>query len=358
MEIPRSAARELTSVAGSPDCAGYGRHTTSASTTREIQDVKQFWQNSRALWLGLALLTTTAVDASAQTTPAQDVAQNLDTSDEALVKQLPGFSNDYADVNGIRLHFVQGGAGQPLFLLGGWPQTWWEFHKIMPDLAKHFRVIAVDIRGQGTSSRPATGYDKKTMAGDIHALARSLGYQRVYIAGHDIGAMVAYSYAANYPDDTLRIALLDVPHPFEGFQQISILPPPHAYEPSSRDFRPHPWWFAMNQVPDLPEQLLQGRMSILQNWVFDYLMKVKSSISPFDRSVFIAAYSSPDAIIADDGWYSDIWPRHRGSQDISQTQDSRAWYRRHQLSSGGDVRRWVPEERPRETTEALVRFFQ
>jgi hypothetical protein len=104
MEIPRSAARELTSVAGSADCAGFGRHTTSASTTREIQDVKQFWQNSRALWLGLALLTTTAVDASAQTTPAQDVAQNLDTPDEALVKQLPGFSNDYADINGIRLH--------------------------------------------------------------------------------------------------------------------------------------------------------------------------------------------------------------------------------------------------------------
>jgi hypothetical protein len=72
--------------------------------------VKQFWQNSRALWLGLALLTATAVDAGAQTTPAQDVVQNLDTSDEALVKQLPGFTNDYADVNGIRLHFVQGGA--------------------------------------------------------------------------------------------------------------------------------------------------------------------------------------------------------------------------------------------------------
>ena len=138
--------------------------------------MKQFWQNSPALWLGLALLTTAAVDASAQTTPAQDIAQNLDTSDEALVKQLPEFSNDYADVNGIRLHFVQGGAGQPLFLLGGWPQTWWQFHNIMPDLAKHFRVIAVDIRGQGTSSRPATGYDKKTMAGDIHALARSRAY--------------------------------------------------------------------------------------------------------------------------------------------------------------------------------------
>ena len=156
--------------------------------------MKQFWQNSRALWLGLALLTTAAVDASAQTTPAQDIGQNLDTSDEVLVKQLPGFTNNYADANGIRLHFVQGGAGQPLFLLGGWPQTWWQFHNIMPDLAKHFRVIAVDIRGQGTSSRPSTGYDKKTMAGDIHALARSLGYQRIYIAGHDIGAMVAYSY--------------------------------------------------------------------------------------------------------------------------------------------------------------------
>ena len=125
MDIPRSAARELTSVAGSADCAGFGRHTTSASTTREIQDGKQFWQKSRALCLGLALLTTTAVDASAQTTPPQDAAQNLDTSDDALVKRLPGFTNDYADVSGIRLHFVQAGAGQPLFLLGGWPQTWW-----------------------------------------------------------------------------------------------------------------------------------------------------------------------------------------------------------------------------------------
>ena len=56
-------------------------------------------------------------------------------------------------------------------------------------------------------------------------------------------------------------------------------------------------------VPDMPEQLLQGRMSILQNWVFDYIMKVKGSISPFDRSVYIAAYSSPGAITADDGWY-------------------------------------------------------
>src|SRR6202158_4327954 len=116
-------------------------------------------------------------------------SQNMaDTSDAALAASLSGdFRNGYAEVNGTRIHYVEGGKGTPVLLLPGWPETWWEFHKIMPELAKHHRVIAVDLRGMGGSAKPGSGYDKKNMAKDIHELTRALGYKQVNIAGHDIG---------------------------------------------------------------------------------------------------------------------------------------------------------------------------
>src|SRR5260370_20040768 len=93
-----------------------------------------------------------------------------DVSDAALVRSLPGYENGFAKVNGTRLHYVAGGKGEPLVLLPGWPETWWAFHKMMPRLGEHYRVIAVDIRGMGSSDKPAGGYDKKTIAQDIREL--------------------------------------------------------------------------------------------------------------------------------------------------------------------------------------------
>ncbi|MGY4768707.1 alpha/beta fold hydrolase [Kribbella sp. CWNU-51] len=118
--------------------------------------------------------------------------------DELLAMRLDGgFHSHFARVNGVRLHYVAGGKGEPLVLVPGWPATWWSYHKVMPLLAQHYRVIVVDIRGMGASERPAGGYDKKTMARDIYELVRSLGYRQVNIAGHDIGVMVAFSFPAN-----------------------------------------------------------------------------------------------------------------------------------------------------------------
>jgi pimeloyl-ACP methyl ester carboxylesterase len=324
--------------------------------------------------LAICLAALTFGEVWAEPTSAENTDQRIDTSDQALVNRLPGFANGYAEVNGIRLHFVEGGSGQPLFLLGGWGQTWWQFHKIMPELAKQFRVIAVDIRGQGTSSKPASGYDKKTMAGDIHALAHHLGYKRIHVVGQDIGAMVAYSFAANYPDDTQSVALLDVPHPFEGYQQISILPPPGAYDLSNPNHPPHPWWFAFHQVPDLPEKLLHGRMDILLNWMFDYLAKDKTAISPFDRTVYIAAYEAPEAISAGHRWYQTFGQdiedlRHYGklktpvlglgglSYSFLATFLSQ-YVENATLIELKDAGHWLTEERPEETTAALAGFLQ
>ncbi|WP_315055447.1 alpha/beta hydrolase [Chryseobacterium indoltheticum] len=91
-------------------------------------------------------------------------------SDDELIKNLPGFENKYTTVNGIKLHYVEGGAGKPLICLPGWPQTWYSFQPVAMQLAKRYRVIIVDLRGMGTSEKPGSGYDKKTMATDIHQL--------------------------------------------------------------------------------------------------------------------------------------------------------------------------------------------
>jgi alpha-beta hydrolase superfamily lysophospholipase len=152
------------------------------------------------LWLVLSVGIASAIpmDTQAQT--------QGDLSDATLAQSLPGgFKSEYARVNRTGLHYVAGGEGSLLVLLPGWPQTWWQFRKIMPALAERYRVIAIDLRGMGGSDKPASGYDKKTMAQDIHQLIRHLGYDRVNIAGHDIGAMVAYSFAANHPEGPVRL---------------------------------------------------------------------------------------------------------------------------------------------------------
>jgi pimeloyl-ACP methyl ester carboxylesterase len=103
-------------------------------------------------------------------------------------------------VNGVLLHYVEGGSGEPLLLLPGWPETWWSYHKVMPELARHFHVISVDIRGMGSSSKPDSGCDEKTMAADVAALVDHVGYSKVNVAGHDIAAMLAFAFAAQLHD--------------------------------------------------------------------------------------------------------------------------------------------------------------
>ena len=106
------------------------------------------------------------------------------------------FSHHTASVNGINMHYVIGGQGEPVVLLHGWPQTWYEWHKVMPALAKNYTVIAPDLRGLGDTSKPYTGYDGNTTAEDIYQLLSQRGTQKINLVGHDVGVLTAYSYAA------------------------------------------------------------------------------------------------------------------------------------------------------------------
>jgi pimeloyl-ACP methyl ester carboxylesterase len=206
-------------------------------------------------------------------------------SDPELVAMIPGFDNARETANGVGLHYVLGGDGPPLILLPGWPQNWWQFSRIMPQLAKRFRVHVVDLRGMGGSDKPESGYDKRTMAADIYALAVHLGLGPINIGGNDIGSMVAYSFAANYPEMTKALVMMDAPHPFEVLKQIPVLPTAGSYDLDRLERVVHPWWLAFNQIPGLMEKVCDGRYHLIQDWIFDYLAMNKAAITPHDRAV-------------------------------------------------------------------------
>src|SRR5215213_6091716 len=160
------------------------------------------------------------------------------------------FSHHMASVNGIQLHYVTGGHGDPVVLLHGFPQSWYEWRHIMPALAKNYTVIAPDLRGFGDSSKPTTGYDGDTTAEDINQLVSQLGFSKIFLVAHDVGVQTAYSYAATHPNNVTKAVFMEFPFP--GF-----LPP---------EFGQGPWWFAFHQVPNLPEALVEGNEREYISW--------------------------------------------------------------------------------------------
>jgi pimeloyl-ACP methyl ester carboxylesterase len=190
----------------------------------------------------------------------------------------------FAEVNGTKLRYLIAGQGDPVLLLHGFAQTSHMWRPLIAELAKTHTVIAPDLRGFGDSTKPDGGYDKKTMARDVHALTASLGHKRVAVAGHDIGLMVAYAYAAQYPSEIERIALMDAFLPGVGdWTTVWLL----------RDL----WHFHF--YGKTPLALVDGRERIyLEHFWNDFAADPARSVSEADRRFYAAAYAQPGAIKA------------------------------------------------------------
>lgn len=189
-----------------------------------------------------------------------------------------------ATVNGVKLSYLAAGSGSPIILLHGFAETSHMWLPLIPKLAKTHTVIAPDLRGSGGSEKPQGGYDKKTLALDVHALAASLGLRRVKVVGHDIGLMVAYAYAAQYPDEVESIVLMDAFLPGVGdWKTVWLL----------RDL----WHFHF--YGETPLKLVTGRERIyLEHFWNDFAADRKHSIPEADRQFYAKAFAQPGAVRA------------------------------------------------------------
>ena len=195
-----------------------------------------------------------------------------------------GFAERSAEVNGVRLHYFIGGKGSPVVLLHGYTQTSHMWLPIMPSLARRHTVIVPDLRGAGGSAKPKSGYDKKSMAVDIHELTSSLGFNHVRIVGHDIGLMVAYAYAAQFPQATERVVLMDAFLPGIGnWKDVWLM----------RDL----WHFHF--YGDVPLALVKGReRTYFEHFWNDFAADPKHSVPEADRRIYAKAYAQPGGMRA------------------------------------------------------------
>ena len=190
---------------------------------------------------------------------------------------IPGFRSRFAEVNGTRIHYRIGGSGPAVVLLHGYAETGHMWNPLMPLLAKTHTVIVPDLRGAGDSAKPETGYEKKSMAVDIHELVKSLGIAKASIVGHDIGLMVAYAYAAQFPAETERVVLMDAFLPGIGpWQNVWLL----------RDL----WHFHFHGTT--PLALVKGRERIyFEHFWNDFAADPKHSVPEADRRLYAKAYA-------------------------------------------------------------------
>jgi pimeloyl-ACP methyl ester carboxylesterase len=190
---------------------------------------------------------------------------------------------------GAAIHYVSAGAGdRTIVLLHGFPQTWQEWRHVIPPLVRAgYHVIAPDYRGAGHSTRPLTGYDKRTMAQDIRRLVRDeLGISgQIVLVGHDIGLMVAFAYAQMFGDDVSHLAVIDAP-----------LPGTQVFDRLRAD--PRVWQFAFHSVRDIPEMLIAGREKPYFQAFFAARLYNVAAITEQDLDLYASAYAAPGALRA------------------------------------------------------------
>ena len=268
-----------------------------------------------------------------------------------------------AEIHGAKLNYLTAGHGPTLILLHGYAETSLMWRPIIPALAQRFTVIAPDLPGIGDSGIPADGLDMKSAAIRIHDLAKSLGVQKAEVVGHDIGLMVAYAYAAQFPAEVTKLVLMD-----------AFLPGVDGWEAVYNN--PGIWHFRFNGPT--PEALVQGRERTYFDYFWnDFAADKTHSIPEADRKAYAAAYARPGRMHAGWAYFVSFQQAAKDFAQLSQTKLTMPV-----LTIGGDkslgealgqqaklvatdatvvvlknTGHWVLEERPQETTEALQKFL-
>ena len=278
----------------------------------------------------------------------------------------------------VRLHYVLAGGGPAtVVLIHGYPQNWWQWrHVIAPLAAAGFRVIAVDYRGAGRSSKPPSGYDKRTMAADIRLLVRRhLGIRgALAIVGHDIGSMVAYAFARRYPREVALLSLSEAPLPGTEVYDELVGTTHLAANPL--------WHFRFHNAPDsIAEKLTRGSERPYLDDFYDRLAFDPGAIGEEDRACYAAAFASAGAMRAGFELYRAF---DRDAEDNRAAQRAQGRLKMPVLALAGEhsafasvtkpmmtevakhatVRKiaaaghWIAEENPRAVVRELISFLK
>jgi len=268
-----------------------------------------------------------------------------------------------ATLDGVKLHYLTAGRGPTVILLHGYTQTSRMWRPIIPLLAEKFTVIAPDLPGIGDSDIPADGLDMKTAAIRIHALAKSLGVEKARVVGHDIGLMVAYAYAAQFPAETEKLAVMD-----------AFLPGVAGWEAVYNN--PSIWHFRFNGPT--PEALVRGReRTYFEHFWNNFAADKTHSIPAADRAAYTAAYARPGRMRAGWAYFVSFQQAAQDFAQLSQTKLTMPVLAIGGESANGEVLgqqmklvatdatmvvlkntgHWVLEENPKGTIDALMKFL-
>jgi pimeloyl-ACP methyl ester carboxylesterase len=277
--------------------------------------------------------------------------------------QKDAIASRMAQAEGVRLHYLTAGHGPTVILIHGYAETSRMWKPIIPLLAKKFTVIAPDLPGIGDSEIPKDGLDMKTAAIRIHALAKSLGVEKARVVGHDIGLMVAYAYAAQFPAETEKLVVMD-----------AFLPGVAGWEDVYNN--PHIWHFRFNGPT--PEALVRGReRTYFEHFWNDFAADKTHSIPEADRVAYTAAYARPGRMRAGWAYFVSFQQAAKDFEELSRTKLTMPVLAIGGEKANGEVLgnqmkivaadatmvvlsntgHWVLEENPKETTDALMKFL-
>lgn len=284
---------------------------------------------------------------------------------------LPGFEHRFATVEGTRLHYVIGGkeAGETVVLLAGYPQSWFAWRKVMPLLAQRYRVIVPDLPGQGDSDRPPGGYDTQSLATALHSLLGKLEARRYHLVAHDVGAWVAYPYAALFGDEVSKLALLDAGIPGITLPEALPVAPERAWRT---------WHFAFHAIADLPELLIAGKERVYLDWFLRRKTANPQTFTDADIDEYLRVFTKEGGLRAGLAYYRAADVSARQNRELSARGKLRmpvlalsadqgsiadmAGPLRHYANEVQGVTiahcgHFLPEEQPAAVAEELLRFF-
>lgn len=281
------------------------------------------------------------------------------------------FSHQTAIANGVNLHYVIGGQGEPILLWHGFLETWYCWHKVMPALAERYTLITPDMRGYGDSDKPDHGYDALTLAEDFHQLVKQLGFHQIHLVAHDMGAPPALLYAATYPDEVLSLTYLEEPVLLESNLQQIFKFAPETMQAGGL------WWWTFFLAADIPEQLISGREREFLTYFYNTYCYDPTAITSDAIAEYLRTFAAPGGVSGAIGVYRAIFESIQQTEPLAQNKidtpilalggdtvtGDRVKFMLESVATnvrGGSVERcghFIPDERPDDLVDQLLKFL-